>query len=241
MRAVLRDFAYLLAYSEKAEAYGFVSRVTVPLVTLCLVFYVRAFSSTLLEEVLGLLALFTYELLLVSQIRGLRGFLLGLRLYVLFIVLSSLVFLASSLLGMLAPDPITIPIAALRLLVLFSALTLLLQVISLSEWRAIFRKLGLKSVAELYSLVLLQLPLVLYYLSESAVTIKLKYRGKRLHRVAVPLILLVAYTSRGVLESYLIYGVDHSGELKLSGERDAVLYTSILVLVVVVLLTQYLL
>ncbi len=238
---VLRDFAYLLMYSEKAEAYGLVSRMLAPLVTLCLVFYVRLFSNTLLEEILGLLAVFTYELILVSQIRGLRGFLSGLRLYVLFTVLSSLIFLASSLLGMLAPDPITIPIAALRLLVLFSALTLLLQVISLSEWRAIFRKLGLKSVAELYSLVLLQLPLVLYYLSESAVTIKLKYKGKRLHRIAIPLILLVAYTSRSTLESYLIYSGDYSEELKLRGKRDSVLYTSILVLIAVVLLPQYLL
>jgi hypothetical protein len=233
---VLRDFAYLLAYSEKAREYGLVARLVVPLVALGLVFYVRTASRSLLGEVSGLLAVFTYELVFMSRIRGLKSSLSGLRLYVLFTALSSLVFVASSLLGMLAPDPTTIPVAALRLVVLFTALTLLLQVVSFREWTSILRKLGLKFVADLYALVLLQLPVVVYYLSESAVTVKLKYKGRRLHKIAIPLILLTTYTSRSALESYLIYGEPPTEKLTLWKRRDAVLYVSTLLLVVLVLI-----
>jgi len=233
---VLRDFAYLLAYSEKAREYGLVARLVVPLVALGLVFYARTASRSLLGEVSGLLAVFTHELVFMSRIRGLKSSLSGLRLYVLFTALSSLVFVVSSLLGMLAPDPITIPVAALRLVVLFTALTLLLQVVSLREWASVLRRLGFKSVADLYALVLLQLPVVAYYLSESAVTLKLKYRGRRLHKIAVPLILLTTYTSRSALESYLIYGEPPAEKLMLWRRRDTVLYAYTLLLVVLVLL-----
>jgi hypothetical protein len=232
---VLRDFAYLLAYSEKAREYGLVARLVVPLVALGLVFYVRTASRSLLGEVSGLLAVFTHELVFMSRIRGLKSSLSGLRLYVLFTALSSLVFAASSLLGMLAPDPTTIPVAALRLVVLFTALTLLLQVVSFREWTSILRKLGLKFVADLYTLVLLQLPVVVYYLSESAVTVKLKYKGRKLHKIAIPLILLTTYTSRSALESYLIYGEPPTEKLTLWKRRDAVIYVSTLLLVVLVL------
>jgi len=233
---VLRDFAYLLAYSEKAREYGLVARLVVPLVALGLIFYVRTASRSLLGEVMGLLAVFTHELVFMSRIRGLKSSLSGLRLYVLFTALSSLVFVASSLLGMLAPDPTTIPVAALRLVVLFTALTLLLQVVSLREWTSILRKLGFKSAADLYALVLLQLPVVVYYLSESAVTVKLKYKGRRLHKIAIPLILLTTYTSRSALESYLIYGEPPTEKLVLWRRRDVVIYVSTLLLVVLVLI-----
>ncbi len=233
---MLRDFAYLLAYSEKAREYGLVARLTLPLVALGLVFYVRTASRSLLGEVSGLLAVFTHELVFMSRIRGLKSSLSGLRLYVLFTALSSLVFAASSLLGMLAPDPTIIPVAALRLVVLFTALTLLLQVVSFREWTSILRKLGLKFVADLYTLVLLQLPVVVYYLSESAVTVKLKYKGRKPHKIAIPLILLTTYTSRSALESYLIYGEPPTEKLTLWKRRDAVIYVSTLLLVILVLM-----
>jgi hypothetical protein len=236
---LLRDFAYILAYSDRAKRYGLFSRLASPIVTLGLVFYLRLSSRSLLGEISGLLAVFIYELLLISRLRGIKGFLLGLRLYAVFTVLSSLVFLASRILGMLAPNPITIPVAALRLIVLFTALSLLFQAISLGEWRTILGKLGLKTIREVYTLVLLQLPIVLYYLSESAVTIKLKYKGKRLHRIAIPLILLTAYTSRSALESRIIYGENPAENLKLSNKRDIALYLSTLLLIFLVLLLQY--
>jgi hypothetical protein len=75
-----------------------------------------------------------------------------------------------------------------------------------------------------------------YYLSESAVTVKLKYKGRKLHKIAIPLILLTTYTSRSALESYLIYGEPPTEKLTLWKRRDAVIYVSTLLLVVLVLI-----
>lgn len=235
---MLRDLAYLLVYSDKTQKFGLISRLFIPIVILYSIFYVRLYSSTLLEEAAGLILVLIYELLLASWIRGLRGVLSGLKLYLIFTAISSLVFLISSLLGVLILDLTTIPVLALRLVVFFTALTLLFQLISLNEWRAIFEKLGLKTLSELYPLTLLQLPLTLYYLSESATAVKLKFKGRRLHRVVVPLILLVAYTSRSILESYVIYGFSSSVKIRLISKRDVVVYITLIVLVVAILLVH---
>jgi hypothetical protein len=175
-------------------------------------------------------------MLIASWIRGFKGVISGLKLYLIFTAISSVVFLVSSLFGMLAPDPTTIPVAALRLVVFFIVLTLLFQLISLDEWRTIFEKLGLKTPSELYPLILLQLPLTLYYLSESATAVKLKYKGRRLHRVVVPLILLTAHTSRSILESYVIYGFSSRVKIKLISKYDIIIYITLTILIITTLL-----
>jgi hypothetical protein len=196
----------------------------------------RLYSSTLLEEIVGLILILIYEMLIASWIRGFKGVISGLKLYLIFTAISSVVFLVSSLFGMLAPDPTTIPVAALRLVVFFIVLTLLFQLISLDEWRTIFEKLGLKTPSELYPLILLQLPLTLYYLSESATAVKLKYKGRRLHRVVVPLILLTAHTSRSILESYVIYGFSSRVKIKLISKYDIIIYITLTILIITILL-----
>jgi hypothetical protein len=196
----------------------------------------RLYSSTLLEETVGLILILIYEMLIASWIRGFKGVISGLKLYLIFTAISSVVFLISSLFGMLAPDPTTIPVAALRLVVFFIVLTLLFQLISLDEWRTIFEKLGLKTPSELYPLILLQLPLTLYYLSESATAVKLKYKGRRLHRVVVPLILLTAHTSRSILESYVIYGFSSRVKIKLISKYDIIIYITLTILIITTLL-----
>ncbi len=238
VRLLLRDLAYLLVYSEKTQKFGLISRLIIPVVVLYSIFYARLYSSTLLEEAVELILVLIYELLLASWIRGLRGVLSGLKLYLIFTAISSLVFLISSLPGVLILDPTTIPVLALRLVAFFTALTLFFQLISLGEWRAIFEKIGLRTLSELYPLTLLQLPLTLYYLSESATAVKLKFKGRRLHRVVVPLILLVAYTSRNILESHVIYGFSSSVKIRLIGERDVIIYIVLTVLVVTILLVH---
>jgi hypothetical protein len=190
----------------------------------------------LLEEIVGLILILIYEMLIASWIRGFKGVISGLKLYLIFTAISSVVFLVSSLFGMLAPDPTTIPVATLRLVVFFIVLTLLFQLISLDEWRTIFEKLGLKTPSELYPLILLQLPLTLYYLSESATAVKLKYKGRRLHRVVVPLILLTAHTSRSILESYVIYGFSSRVKIKLISKYDIIIYITLTILIITTLL-----
>lgn len=233
---MLRDLTYLLVYSEKIQRFGLITRLIIPIVVLYLIFHTRLYSSTLLEETVGLILILIYEMLIASWIRGFKGVISGLKLYLIFTAISSVVFLVSSLFGMLAPDPTTIPVAALRLVVFFIALTLLFQLISLDEWRTIFEKLGLKTPSELYPLILLQLPLTLYYLSESATAVKLKYKGRRLHRVVVPLILLTAHTSRSILESYVIYGFSSRVKIKLISKYDIIIYITLTILIITILL-----
>ncbi|MCC6034521.1 MAG: hypothetical protein LM567_03355 [Desulfurococcaceae archaeon] len=233
---MLRDLTYLLVYSEKIQRFGLITRLIIPIVVLYLIFHTRLYSSTLLEEIVGLILILIYEMLIASWIRGFKGVISGLKLYLIFTAISSVVFLVSSLFGMLAPDPTTIPVAALRLVVFFIALTLLFQLISLDEWRTIFEKLGLKTPSELYPLILLQLPLTLYYLSESATAVKLKYKGRRLHRVVVPLILLTAHTSRSILESYVIYGFSSRVKIKLISKYDIIIYITLTILIITILL-----
>lgn len=233
---MLRDLTYLLVYSEKIQRFGLITRLIIPIVVLYLIFHMRLYSSTLLEETVGLILILIYEMLIASWIRGFKGVISGLKLYLIFTAISSVVFLISSLFGMLAPDPTTIPVAALRLVVFFIVLTLLFQLISLDEWRTIFEKLGLKTPSELYPLILLQLPLTLYYLSESATAVKLKYKGRRLHRVVVPLILLTAHTSRSILESYVIYGFSSRVKIKLISKYDIIIYITLTILIITTLL-----
>ena len=233
---MLRDLTYLLVYSEKIQRFGLITRLIIPIVVLYLIFHTRLYSSTLLEEIVRLILILIYEMLIASWIRGFKGVISGLKLYLIFTAISSVVFLVSSLFGMLAPDPTTIPVAALRLVVFFIALTLLFQLISLDEWRTIFEKLGLKTPSELYPLILLQLPLTLYYLSESATAVKLKYKGRRLHRVVVPLILLTAHTSRSILESYVIYGFSSRVKIKLISKYDIIIYITLTILIITILL-----
>lgn len=233
---MLRDLTYLLVYSEKIQRFGLITRLIIPIVVLYLIFHTRLYSSTLLEEIVGLILILIYEMLIASWIRGFKGVISGLKLYLIFTAISSVVFLISSLFGMLAPDPTTIPVAALRLVVFFIVLTLLFQLISLDEWRTIFEKLGLKTPSELYPLILLQLPLTLYYLSESATAVKLKYKGRRLHRVVVPLILLTAHTSRSILESYVIYGFSSRVKIKLISKYDIIIYITLTILIITTLL-----
>lgn len=233
---MLRDLTYLLVYSEKIQRFGLITRLIIPIVVLYLIFHTRLYSSTLLEEIVGLILILIYEMLIASWIRGFKGVISGLKLYLIFTAISSVVFLVSSLFGMLAPDPTTIPVATLRLVVFFIVLTLLFQLISLDEWRTIFEKLGLKTPSELYPLILLQLPLTLYYLSESATAVKLKYKGRRLHRVVVPLILLTAHTSRSILESYVIYGFSSRVKIKLISKYDIIIYITLTILIITTLL-----
>lgn len=93
-------------------------------------------------------------------------------------------------------------------------------------------KLGLKSQAIVLSMVLSQIPVVIRYLSEAITTIRLKYRGKKLHKVATPLALLSLLTSRALTESYLIYGLPASSELTVFKRKDLRLYLLFVTLVI---------
>jgi hypothetical protein len=94
-------------------------------------------------------------------------------------------------------------------------------------------KLGLKEQALTFSMMLSQIPTMLYYLSEAATTIKLKYKGKKPYKIVVPLTLLSFLTSRSLAESYSIYGSPTvTTKLTIYKKKDVYLYSLLAVLVI---------
>lgn len=228
---MLRDLSYMLTYSNKLDDYSTLCRMLLASSTIVLLLIIRWSSMRIITEAVMLTLIFLFELYLASLARGLRGVLAGLKLIFLFAIIGTLVFCISYLVGWLAPHPTTLLPGVLRLVVLFLSFSLLFQLVSLQEWRSIISKLGLKNQAIVLSMVFSQIPAIIHYLSEAVTTIKLKYRGRKLHKVATPLTLLSFLTSRSLTESYLIYGLPTCSELTLYKRRDLHLYLMFVMLI----------
>lgn len=238
---MLRELSYMFTYSKKIEDHSTLARALAAFTTIALLLTARFLSRSITEEVARLTLIFSFELYLASRARGARGVLAGLKLILMFTIIGALVFYASYLLGWLAPNPTEIVPGALRLVAFFLGFSLMFQLVSLREWRGLMSKLGLKGQALALSMTMSQIPTTLYYLSEAATTIKLKYKGKRLHKMTVPLTLLSFLTSRSLAESYFIYGLPvMDSKLTIYKNKDVYLYLLLVVLVIVVTLIDVL-
>jgi len=229
---VLRELSYMLTYSKKLEDYSTLARTLAASTIIALLLITRFLSRNILTEIVRLTLIFSFELCLASHMRGIRGVLAGLKLIVVFAITGTLVFYMSYLFGWLAPNPVQIVPGALRLVVLFLGFSLPFQLISLRELRSLMSKLSLDRQALALSMMLLQIPTTLYCLSEAATTIKLKYKGKKPYKIAVPLTLLSFLTSRGLAESYSIYGPPTmDAKLTMYKRKDVYLYSLLATLV----------
>ncbi|MEM3805831.1 MAG: hypothetical protein QXM43_06155 [Desulfurococcaceae archaeon] len=210
-----------------------VSRLFTALLILVYLTYTR-FDAELRAEVIRTALVLFVVLAIMSLVRGLRIVLEGIRLFLLFTLAGALVFYLSYILGWLAPDPVNIPVGALRLVAFFLSFSLFFQVLSLEEWRYVFSKIGLKTQSHLLSVTAAHIPVLLNYLSESAVAIKLKFKGKKLYKLVVPLILLSLYTARGLYEAHLIYGATLRPRVKFTifKKKDVLLYCIVLLLII---------
>ncbi|MEM2534432.1 MAG: hypothetical protein QXD12_01355, partial [Candidatus Nezhaarchaeales archaeon] len=209
--------------------------------TIVLLLIIRWSSESIAIELTRLILVLSFEFYLASLARGLRGVLAGLKLISLFAIIGALVFCVSYLVGWLAPGPIMLVPGMLRLVSLFLGFSLLFQLVSFQEWRSILSKLGLKNQSVILSMVLSQVPTIIHYLSEAITTVKLKYKGKRLHKVATPLTLLSFLTSRALTESYIVYGLPTYSELTTYKRRDLSLYLLFVILVLLEIMISNLL
>lgn len=232
---MLRELSYMFTYSRRLEDYSTLARVLVASTIIALLMFARFLSRDVSVEVTKLAPILSFELYLTSRVRERQGILTGLKLILVFTIIGALVFYLSHLLGWLAPNPVEIVPGALRLVAFFLGFSLLFQLISLREWRSILSGLGFKGQALAFSMAISQIPTTLYYLSEAATAIKLKYRGKRPYKIAVPLALLSLLTSRSLAESYTIYGPPAMDvRLTTHKTKDIYLYSSLAVLVAAV-------
>ncbi|MET1159571.1 MAG: hypothetical protein ABWW65_01285 [Thermoprotei archaeon] len=233
---MLREFSYLLTSSRKSREHGMLLRILIPLTVLALLVYTRLTTTNPVVETGILVLLLAYTLLVSSYFKGFRSVVSGLKLVLLFTVLGALIFLVSTLTGLPGPKPVDIVVGAVRLVVFFLVFSLFFQLLAVSEIRSFFNKLGLRTLSQLFSMVFMQLPLVFYYLSESSITIRLKYRGKRLYRIAIPLVLLIVHTSQSLIESYMLYGYSNiNTTTKWFEKKDLLLYTELVVLTLLIL------
>jgi hypothetical protein len=219
----LREFSQLFIYSKKLEGFSTLSRLCFS--TLLVVSSILAgraggdvgvalSSTTVLVVGLGVLSYF----------RGVRSVLRALTLVALFISIAMAIQWAGCLLGWLRPSPMSVIAGTLWALTLFIAFSSYFQLLSLREWRSILNKLGFKTASLLLSLVVLQMPTTLIYTSEAFTTIKLKYGGRRLYKVVLPLVILSLFTARSYAEAIALYGVTTEAPLTLYKKRDILLY-----------------
>lgn len=239
MASVIRDFSYMFTYAKKLENSSTLSRILVALVAIALALLARVLSKSILIEVIRLLLVLTLELLVASYFRGFRALIAALKLVLFFTTVGAIIFYVSHVAGWVAPEPTSIILGAIALLTFVLAFSLLFQLLSLREWRRIFALLGSKKYALLFSLVISQIPVTIYYASEAFTTVKLKYGGKRLHRVVVPLILLSLHSARSLLESHLLYGAFYETNLTLLKKKDIVLYSIAMPIIVAFALLEY--
>ncbi|MEM4481918.1 MAG: hypothetical protein QXK88_06435 [Desulfurococcaceae archaeon] len=222
---MLRELSYMFVQSKKVEQFSTLSRLFTA--AFILVFLTCSRLGGVLEvEIARITIALTLVIAILSKIRGLRAILSGVKLLFLFTLAGALVLYASRLVGLLAPDPYVVPLGALRLVAFFLSFSLFFQLISLNEWKYLLTRLGFRSQALILSVVIAHIPLVLNYVSESFITIRLKYKGKKLYKVVVPLTLLSLYTARGLYEANLLYGSMSmpSSRLTLFKRGDIALY-----------------
>jgi len=220
----IRDFSYLFTYASKLESFSTLSRFLVAASFIASVFVAKLYSSDPLLESARLALVFAFELLVVSYFRGLKPVVSALRIVVFFVAIGTTVLYSSYVLGWATPDPASIVVGAITLVALFFSFSLLFQLISLKEWRSILSSIGAKSYALLMTLVVPQIPVTIFYASEAFTTVKLKYGGKKLYKVIVPLVLLTVYNARSMFESHLLYGVSYEAKLTLFKRKDVLLY-----------------
>lgn len=190
-------------------------------------------SESILKEVIRLISVLVIELIVYSSFRGLKSTINALRLMVFFVLLGLAVYFMSMFFKWAPLSPLNILIGSIQLVVLFIALSMFLQLISVKEWRRILGLLGFKNYSLKFSLVLSQIPVIIYYASEAFTTTRLKYGAKKLYKFVIPLILLTIATSRSTLEAYMIYGTSLESNLSICKSKDWILYTLVAICIAI--------
>lgn len=232
MSQAIRDFSYLFTYSKRIEKFSTLSRIFLSLIIIILIFASRIFSANLISEFSRISIILIYEILAISYFKGLKSTISALRLVLLFLTIGTTVFLVSHALGWVAPSPPVIITGSLSLVAFFISFSLLFQLLTIKEWRRIISILGLKKHANIFTLVLSQIPITIYYVSEAFTTVRLKYGNRKLYKVVLPLMLITLYSARNLIESSLIYGVTTETKLVIFKNKDVLIYTSIGVLLI---------
>ena len=234
--ASLMSLAYLFVASKKATEYGFIARVLAPLIVFVGLTIPYLLPTTRLAS-LQLILCLLYELILVGYLRGYKKALKGLVLVLVFILLGLLVQILSRTLGFSAADPRVVVMGTVRLVALLLALSLLFQMLTISELRYLLEKLGFKGSAEVLALAFSQIPILLITFSEALTAVKLKLGKQRPIAAVKPLVVEAILVSNALAEALYIHGIPSPLRPVLyKGARDVILVLGSLLVSIVPIL-----
>ncbi|MCX8185130.1 MAG: hypothetical protein RMI56_03600 [Sulfolobales archaeon] len=220
--STLRDFAYVFIVSDKAESFGLLTKVLIPVLLTLSLSLPYIFPGVKISAVQTLVALL-YEVAIAVYLAGFRRFVGMLRFIGLFILLGFTLNIVSVFMGAEPFDPIYIALATLRVVAVVLAITLLFQMLSISEIRYLLLKLKLKYYSEVFAVAMAQLPSTFISFSEAYIAAKLKLGGRSIASLIKPLVVESILNSRYVAEALYMHGLPPVARPRLLSPLDPVL------------------
>jgi hypothetical protein len=222
---MLRNLAYIFTYKVNSNI-SIATRLYIPLILM--IFLIFAIDINYIQvAVIQVTAIFIIEFVIFMYIGGLKRIASALILIFIFIAMGLAIRFISIILGYEPTRLEEMAISTLRVIEFFFAITIAMQWIRISEYRWLFKKLRLESIAILFAVTLTQLSSILIAYSEALTTIRLKYGGRGLQKIVKPLVIYSISYGRDVAEAIYMYGVPEPKVNISIGKTDILLIAAI--------------
>jgi hypothetical protein len=222
---MLRNLAYIFTYKVNPNI-SIATRLYIPLILM--IFLIFAIDINYIQvAVMQVTAIFIIEFVIFMYIGGLKRIASALILIFIFIAMGLAIRFISIILGYEPTRLEEMAISTSRVIEFFFAITIAMQWIRISEYRWLFKKLRLESIAILFTVTLTQLSSILIAYSEALTTIRLKYGGRGLQKIVKPLVIYSISYGRDVAEAIYMYGVPEPKVNISIGKTDILLIAAI--------------
>lgn len=221
----MRNLAYIFTYKVNSNI-SIATRLYIPLILM--MFLIFAIDINYIQvAVIQVTAIFIIEFVIFMYIGGLKRIASALILIFIFIAMGLAIRFISIILGYEPTRLEEMAISTSRVIEFFFAITIAMQWIRISEYRWLFKKLRLESIAILFTVTLTQLSSILIAYSEALTTIRLKYGGRGLQKIVKPLVIYSISYGRDVAEAIYMYGVPEPKVNISIGKTDILLIAAI--------------
>lgn len=221
----MRNLAYIFTYKVNPNI-SIATRLYIPLILM--MFLIFAIDINYIQvAVIQVTAIFIIEFVIFMYIGGLKRIASALILIFIFIAMGLAIRFISIILGYEPTRLEEMAISTSRVIEFFFAITIAMQWIRISEYRWLFKKLRLESIAILFTVTLTQLSSILIAYSEALTTIRLKYGGRGLQKIVKPLVIYSISYGRDVAEAIYMYGVPEPKVNISIGKTDILLIAAI--------------
>lgn len=221
----MRNLAYIFTYKVNPNI-SIATRLYIPLILM--IFLIFAIDINYIQvAVMQVTAIFIIEFVIFMYIGGLKRIASALILIFIFIAMGLAIRFISIILGYEPTRLEEMAISTSRVIEFFFAITIAMQWIRISEYRWLFKKLRLESIAILFTVTLTQLSSILIAYSEALTTIRLKYGGRGLQKIVKPLVIYSISYGRDVAEAIYMYGVPEPKVNISIGKTDILLIAAI--------------